>query len=223
MIKKIVFSVLMAANLISFSQKNKFDSIPPGKIYYTYLGIQSNLLLQQFISFNSNASINTNPFVFSSCKNNIASGEGTAFGTGFSINETTNNDGVASITVKNANVTFRIGYEKKYLQRERLIPFWGVDFGLGGTYTDFVSINNQTFNSGRISVTTTKVFIGPSFRGGLQYAISRNILLGTEFFFNAQIAYSQTVTNQANGFSDSFIPFNIGFQAPTALFLIYRY
>jgi hypothetical protein len=197
------------------------DTIVTPNPYYRYAGIQANLLLQQFISFNSNTSINSNPYVFSYAKNNIQTGSGFAFGTGFNISENSTNDGVSSVNVQNINITFRVGYERKYLQKQRLIPFWGIDFGAGGVYNKVTSSLNQSFNSNATTVETTKIFMGPSFRGGLLVALNKHILLGTEFFFNSQIAFTQT--NSGTGASSSFIPFNMGFQVPTALFLTFRY
>ena len=194
---------------------------PPNKTHYKYLGIQANLLLQQFISFNSNASINNNPYLFSYSKNNIKTGAGTVFGTGLNFSQISSNDGVSSVNTKLANFTFRFGYEKKYLQLERFIPFWGIDMAAGLLYSDVTSILNQTGGSNFIEVETTKVFAGPSFRAGLHYALSKHILIGTEFFFNLQLSYMEQ--NASNGFSNEFAPFNIGFQPPTAVFLIFRY
>src|SRR4051812_44076358 len=124
------------AGVISLSQGQTLsqDSGQSKKVVYKYLGIQSNQLLQQFISFNSNSSINTNPYLFTYSKNNIKTGNGFVFGTGFNVSENSSNDGVSSVTVQNANVTFRIGYEKKYLQEQRLIPFWGLEVGLGALF-----------------------------------------------------------------------------------------
>lgn len=190
---------------------------------YKYVGIQANLLLQQFLSFNSNSGINTNPYIFTYSKSNMLTGNGFGFGTGFNVSDNSSNDGVSSIRVQNANFSFRFGYEKKYLQRQRLIPFWGVDLGFGGTYNKTVSRLDQSFNSNTITTETTKVFFGPAFRSGLLCALSKHVLLGTEFFFNTQVAISSTNGNNGLNNSGDFIPFNVGFQAPTALFLIFRY
>jgi len=198
--------------LIRLSQK---------KTVYRYLGIQANLLLQQFISFNSNSSINTNPYIFSYSKNNIKTGVGSVFGTGFSVNQNSSNDGVSAVDVQNANLSFRFGYEKKYFQEQKFIPFWGIEFGFGGVYNKVTSSLNQSFNTNSTVTETTKIFAGPSFRGGLLFALSKHILLGTEFYFNTQVAY--TSLNSSGRFTDEFVPFNIGFQAPTALFLIFKY
>ncbi len=198
------------------------DSVPPGKEYYRYLGIQANLLVQQFISFNSNSSINTNPFVFSYVKSHAKTGKGFVFGTGFAANSSATNDGVSQVETQNVNVAFRLGVEQKYLQNERFIPFWGVELGFGAVYSKISSRLSQTFPTVGNTVETTRAFFGPAFRGGLNYALSKHIQIGTEFFFNMQIA--STVTSR--GFfstSGSATPFNIGFQAPTALYLIFRY
>lgn len=186
-----------------------------------YMGIQSNQLLQQFISFNSNTSINTNPFLFSYSTNNIETGNGFAFGSGFSVNQNSSNDGVAAVTSKNINVTMRLGWEKKFLQQQRFIPFIGLDGGMGVVFNNTTSVLNQTFNSNIIETQTVKFFLGPSFRGGLNYAITKHVLVGTEFFFNLHISYAETTVN--NNFDTEFAPFSIGFQPPTALFLMFRY
>lgn len=197
------------------------------KAHYKYIGIQANLLLQQFISFNSNSSINTNPYLFSFVNSNIKTGAGFVFGTGFNISSVSSNDGVSAQTVDNANLAFRLGGEKKYFQNEKFIPFWGLELGFGGTYNKVTSQLNQTFSTTITTVTTNKYFFGPSFRGGLLFALSKHILIGTETFFNVQVA--TTIISNNNGFgngtntANSFAPFNIGFQAPTALFLIFKY
>lgn len=195
----------------------------PKKLVYKYLGIQANLLMQQFISFNSNSSINTNPYIFTYSKNNIRTGNGSVFGTGFNISESSSNDGVSSITAQNANMTFRWGYEKKYLQNEKFIPFWGVEFAGGVIYNKTVSFLNQSFTANKVVIESTRGFAGPAFRGGLNYAFTKHILIGTEFFFNMQVAYNEVNNGSGGGRTRSFAPFNIGFQAPTALFLVFRY
>lgn len=215
-----MFALLLPAFMYSNPWKDP-DTIVTPRAHYKYMGIQANLLLQQFISFNSNTSINTNPYVFSYAKNNIQTGSGFAFGTGFNISENSSNDGVSSVNVQNVNITVRVGYEHKYLQKQRLIPFWGIDFGAGGVYNKVTSSLNQSFNSNVTTVETTRIFVGPSLRGGLLVALNKHILLGTEFFFNSQIAFTQT--NSGAGSISNFVPFNMGFQVPTALFLTFRY
>ncbi len=194
------------------------------KTTYKYLGIQANLLLQQFISFNSNSSINTNPYIFTFSKNNINTGAGFVFGTGFHVSESSANDGVSSITVQDANVSMRYGYEKKYLQKQKFIPFWGVEFAAGVVYNKSVSRLVQSTTNTEVIVESERAFAGPAMRGGLNYAFNKHILIGTEFFFNCMIMTSRVNNGSGNGFSGrSFAPFNVGFQAPTALYLIFRY
>lgn len=221
LVRQIALLLFLVPVLLYSNSWKDPDTIVTRRSSYKYMGIQANLLLQQFISFNSNSSINTNPYVFSYARNNIESGAGFAFGTGFNVSESSSNDGVSALHVQNVNVTMRIGYEHKYLQKQRLIPFWGVDFGAGVIYNKVTSSLNQSFNSNENTVETSKLFAGPSFRGGLQVALTKHILLGTEFFFNSQIAITEI--NGGFGTERSFAPFNIGFQAPTALFLVFRY
>jgi hypothetical protein len=209
--------------LLSKAQKDAADTnVLFKKRTVKYVGIQANLLLQQFVSFNNNTLINTNPYIFSYSKNNVNTGWGFTFGTGLSVNENSTNDGVSSVQVENVNITYRCGIERKYFQNQKLIPFWGADFGLGGVYNKTVSTLNQSFNNGSTTVESSKLFIGPDFRAGLMYAFTKHILVGTEFYFNAQIAFSTTGGAGLDGLSDA-VPFNVGFQVPTALFLIFRY
>jgi hypothetical protein len=224
---RIAFSALLILLCLNIcAQRMKPDSVwHDTKRNYYYMGIQANLLLQQFISFNSNSSINSNPYLFCYAVNDPDRGGGFALGTGLSVNQSSTNDGVASVTIQNINVSIRLGYEKKYMQRSKFIPFWGVDMGMGGVNNKISSTLNQSFNNSTTTIETTKYFFGPSFRSGLYYAITRHILMGTEFFFNAQVAWTETSTNSGGVRTSgtNVVPFNIGFQAPTALFLIFRY
>lgn len=188
---------------------------------YKYASIQINPLLQQFISFNSNSSINTNPYIFSFSRNNLATGNGFVFGSGFGVNSNSSNDGVSLIDITNYNVSFRIGYERKFLQRQKWIPFWGIETALGGVYN---KVHTESFSVSGTKVTTesTRLFIGPSLRGGVEYALTKHILLGTEFFFNAQIAFRSTSSSTGQN-SEDVVPLDIGFHSPTALFLVFRW
>lgn len=218
-------AVLVSFGIRGYSQRMKPDSVWYEKRCYYYVGIQANLLLQQFISFNSNSSINNNPFLCSYTFNNSRTGMGMVIGTGLSINQSSSNDGVALLTTENTNVSMRIGFERKYMQRTKFIPFWGLEIAAGYVQNKTTSKLNQSFNNPASTNELKRYFFGPSLRGGLNYALSRHILIGTEFFLNAQIAFTQTDTD-VSGFrtsSSSTTPFNIGFQAPTALFLIFRY
>ena len=223
--KLFLFILIPFCSHAQYFRKSKPDSVWYEKDKYYYAGIQANLLIQQFVSFNSNSSINNNPFLFSYSVNDSDKGRGFALGTGLSISHSSSNDGVASVTKQDINVSVRIGYEKKYMQREKFIPFWGVEMAMGGIDNQTTSTLNQSFNNSSVTIQTSRYFFGPSFRSGVNYAVTRHILIGTEFFFNAQIAFTQTRTNNA-GFTtsgSSVVPFSFGFQAPTAVFLMFRY
>jgi hypothetical protein len=240
---KYFFLMLLCASLasMSFGQRTNNDSLERVQRAHQktldslakasdkkvrYFGIQANLLLQQFISFNSNASINTNPYVFCYTKTNKWDGNGFALGTGLNASTSSSDDGITSIKQERANVAFRFGYEKKYLQHQKLIPFWGVDLGLGYLHLKTESRLIQTITNNNIITVTDKAFFGPSFRAGLNYAFSKHILIGTDFFFNLQVAYetsSVTGNSVTPRSSASFAPINIGFQVPTALYLMFRF
>lgn len=223
--KRIVWIMAVSICHMVYSQVDIRDSIDISKHkkHYRYIGVQSNLLLQQFISFNSNSSINTNPYIFSFSKNNINTGNGVVWGSGFLVSESSSNDGVSAVNVQDVNITLRNGFEKKYLQNQKFIPFWGIEFGAGFVRNKTVSRLVQSTSNTEVVVETETAFAGPAIRGGLNYALTKHILLGTEFYFNAMISTTR-VNNGNQGFGGtSFAPFNVGFKAPTALFLIFRY
>ena len=169
---------LIPAFLCLNAQKDSSALFKLNKKSYKYVGIQANLLLQQFLSFNSNSGINTNPYIFTYSKSNMLTGNGFGFGTGFNVSDNSSNDGVSSIRVQNANFSFRFGYEKKYLQKERLIPFWGIDIGFGGTYNKTVSQLDQSFNINTIT-TETCFCIGTTTAEALK-GITENIVIANK-------------------------------------------
>jgi hypothetical protein len=196
------------------------DSLPVRNVY-RYLGIQANALVQQFISFNSNMSINTNPYVFAFSKADKKTGKGFSFGTGFNISNQSKNDGVASVEEQNVNLAFRLGIERKFFQEDRFIPFYGCDIGFGVVYHRLSSRLIQTIPTFPIVVESTRAFAGPSAKGGVMLKLSRYFMLGTEFFFNIQVSI-ETNRGFFSGGNDP-APFSVGFQVPTALFLVFRY
>jgi hypothetical protein len=203
------------------SQAQKADSV--SKTHYKYLGIQANLLFQQFISFNSNSSINSNPYIFSYSRNNIRTGTGFVFGTGLGYTDATQNDGVTSRRLQSGNVAFRFGSERKFFQESRFIPFFGIEFVAGLVFSRSENSIVQPFNPINSAVQTTRVFGGGALRGGVLLALSKHVMLGTEAFFNLQVSYSETLGNNGGFAQTALSPFSLGFQAPTALFLIVRY
>src|SRR5437016_2775290 len=110
---RIRFFLLCLLALTTVTAQSDLDTVPVPKTHYHYIGIQANQLLQQFISFNSNSSINTNPFLFTYASNNIRTGEGFAFGAGFLVTDNNTNDGVNEVSTRNVNFSMRLGYEKK--------------------------------------------------------------------------------------------------------------
>jgi hypothetical protein len=224
---KQLFPIIFIAAYFSAQGQNvkpgwlKHDTDWFAKTKVRYLGMQSNPLLQQFLSLNGNGSINSNPYLFSYSSNDLETGKGFAFGSGFSINQSSSNDGIAAVTIKNTNVSLRLGWEQKYFQQSRFIPFVGIDGAFGVIVNNTTTVLNQSFNNSVNETQTIKAFIGSSARGGVHYAITKHVLLGTEFFFNLHIAVSLVTVN--NDFASSISPTNIGFEPPTALFLIFRY
>ncbi len=222
MFKKTVF-LLSFVSLFSTlqAQLSKSDTLFK-KPYYHYTGIQANLLFQQFINFNGNSNVNNNPYTFVYSKSKAATGGGFAMGTGLLVRSTSQNDGVSSVSVENINLSLRMGYEKKYFQQERWIPFWGVQADFGYLSTHVTSKSNQAFPGPGFSSLELRYFFGPSFRGGVLCAVSRHVLLGTEAYFTMQLSKT---TSSSTGLPtvSSVNPVNMGFNVPTAIFLVFRY
>lgn len=212
---------------ISFAQSRYYAGDSTKAFNNRFIGLQANQLLKQFLSFNSSTAINTNPFLltFSNCN---AKGRGFSMGTGLNFSDESSTDGVTSTQINNRNLVFRFGFEAKYFLSERWIPFWGLDFHLGGTYTRISTQQFQTFQTNTTTIATTNLFFGPAIRGGVLVSLSKHLLLGTEGFFNFKIAFQQV--NSSSNFasaggvpnSSRSIPLNLGINVPTAIFMIVK-
>lgn len=226
--RKIFFLCLCVISINVFSQDNTDSIVRSYRTKYHYVGVQVNLLLQQFLNFNS-SSINSNPYLFSYSFNYKQNGNGIVLGTGLSVSNNFSNDGVVETSDDRINVCGRIGFEKKFYQEERFIPFIGLEVGLGYTQQKLNTKLVQTINNPETDTKTTKFFFGPAIRGGLLYSLNKYVKIGTEFYFNFQVSINKTSTvitsgtQPPSGTITSSLPLNFGLQAPTALFLIYRF
>ncbi len=219
------FLVLISFYSLNFFAQDSIDSIIRiERTKYHYVNIQANLLLQQFLNFN-NAIVNSNPYMFNYSFTDKRTGNGFVLGTGLSAGNDFSNDGVVEITKDNISIAFRAGYEKKFYQKEKFIPFFGLELGVGFSQENTKSRLVQTINNPETEIEATKLFFGPAARGGIYYAVSKRFLLGTEFYFNFQFSQNRTITKITgmNIIKRTSIPVNFGIQAPTALFLAYRF
>jgi hypothetical protein len=225
---RLFFSVVIFScciNNFSFAQSRYYAGDSTRASNTKFIGLQANQLLKQFLSFNSSTVINNNPFLltFSSCN---SKGRGFSMGTGLNFSDESSTDGVTSTQIKNRNFVFRFGFEAKFHLSEKWIPFWGLDFHLGGTYTRISTQQFQTFQTNTSTISTTNLFFGPAIRGGVLVSLSKHLLLGTEGFFNFKIAFQQV--NSSSNFSSGVpnssrsIPLNLGINVPTAIFLIVK-
>lgn len=226
--RKLFLLVLILISIKLISQDNTDSIVRSYRIKYHYVGVQANLLLQQFLNFNSN-SINSNPYLFSYSFNYKQNGNGIVLGTGLSVSNNFSNDGVVETSDDRINTAGRIGFEKKFYQEEKFIPFIGIEVGLGYAEQKLKTKLVQTINNPQTDTKITKFFFGPAIRGGLLYSINKYVKLGTEFYFNFQVSInkSKTIVTSGNqppsGTNTTSLPINFGLQAPTALFLIYRF
>ncbi|MFN7912674.1 MAG: hypothetical protein ACK5QC_12685 [Bacteroidota bacterium] len=193
-----------------------------------YVNVQTNLLLQQFLNFNSNIS-NPNPYMFNVTLTDKYSGNGLLMGTGLTASNNFSNDGIVEITDDRINLATRFGFEKKMFQWRKIIPLFGAELGFGYTEQRLKTKLIQTITNSETSSKTTKLFFGPALRGGLIYKITNELFIGTEFYFNLQLSINKTVvvtnnpqipTQTQNRTS---LPIDFGFQAPTALLLGYKF
>ncbi len=222
MLKKFFLGIsAIALNCSVFAQAAPKDTTASPK-HTRYYGIQSNLLLQQFINLNGNSLSNNNPYLFTFSNSSATTGGGFAFGMGYFVRKSTLSDGITNTNTSDANLNFRFGYEKKFFLHEKWTPFYGIQADLGYFDRDIQVVINQPFGQNTLNIRERRRSIGPSFRGGVLYALSKHILLGTEANFIFQLNFNVPNGIKPNGGFKA-TDFAMSINAPTAVFLIIRY
>jgi len=241
MFKNLMASVLLCLLVIQgFAQADSSSQ----KVYQ-YIGVQANQLIRQILNFsNSNQTIN-NPYLLTYSLNSANSGWGFNVGIGYEYNQFKNDDPTNEQETKINDLFFRIGVERKSQIGKRLIASYGFDFVIDNQKNHTVStIVTDVVND--LSTTTTTdskqngFGFGPHFT--LNYALSKNLLLGTEatyyfksfktieetvikatvFEFDPFTQSNEKVTNTEEE-EDTVKSKNIKFNLPVAIFLILRF
>lgn len=221
-----VVAVLFTLCFNCYSQDSIDSLIRINRRINYYVNVQTNLLLQQFLNFNSVAS-NSNPYMFNVTLTDKYSGNGLLLGTGLTASNNFSNDGIVEISDDRINLATRFGYEKKMFQWRKIVPLFGAELGFGYTEQRLKTRLIQTINNSETSIKSTKLFFGPALRGGVIYKITNELFIGTEFYFNFQLSINKTVTvtnsPQIPIQNKTSLPIDFGFRAPTALFLGYKF
>ncbi|MGB0176874.1 MAG: hypothetical protein ACPF9D_06895 [Owenweeksia sp.] len=147
-----------------------------------HIGFQVNPLLKQIINLGNSPEID-NPFMVKYALRFNRSRTELLMGFGYHYNQTsTKNDLKSDLS----DLSFRIGYAKKYLIGSRFEAGVGLDLVLNARNNQ--TINVQAFNSGILDSTiTTSKSISSSYGGGPQftfaYYITNRVKIGTEATF----------------------------------------
>jgi len=147
------------------------------------IGFQANALISQLIPFNQNAlPANVNPYIIYYSLNSIKSGWGFRTGGGLVLEKNSTNDGITKRDIYNNKWGLRIGIEKQFNLSERWTTGAGFDF-LYNTNKQITTTVTESFlkTTSEINFNITQFGAGPM--AWIRFAISKNILLGTEASF----------------------------------------
>ncbi len=147
-----------------------------------HVGFQVNPLLKQIINFGNSPEID-NPFLVKYAIRFNQSRSEILMGLGYRYTQTSSENDLKSDL---SDLSFRVGYSKKYMLGSRFEAGLGLDLVLNAQNNQ--TINIQAFNSGVLdsTLTTTKSIsssygLGPQFT--IAYYISNRIKIGTEATF----------------------------------------
>lgn len=224
--------ISLLISLFGFSQKENPVAQFDKKISHN-VGVQANLLLQQFIPNSGNSNALNNPFWWKYALRFNQSNLEVTFGGGYSENQTKDGD----LKTSQFNLPLRLGAAKKYYLGKRFEAGAGLDlvavFDQSSSETENIN-NGVGFSSSTKAETSRKV---NSFGGGpqvtLAYYINKNIRIGTEatgYFLYNEEHNTRFIQTYSSGFlteeideSDSVFSNNFQFTLPVALFLMVRF
>jgi len=240
MLKKYLLTIVFLSSICySYAQT---DSTRIKKINH-YIGVQANPLFRQIINLNNNNSnLVTNPYlityslIFSNC------GWGIQAGVGYNYQVIADKDAPANHESKFNDLSYRVGFGRKVTLSKRFEAEFALD--LAGDYKNdkTFTLSVTDFGSGFSDSVATTVSsktqsIGGGLRGGLNFYLSRRVILGTEanYYFmrspvrqniNVEETFTEvgvpptvTLTNQNQTINNS----KFSLTLPAVLFLIVKF
>lgn len=233
---KICFFVALcfAINLNAQNNVNqdKKEEIKENKIVHQ-IGFQANALISQLIPFDpNNLPENVNPYIIYYSFNSVKSGWGFRTGGGLVLDKNATNDGITARNINNNKWGFRIGIDKQFQLSERWTSGAGFDL-LYQTDKQITKTVTESFVKATSEINSNTTQFGGGFMGWIRFAISKNILLGTEASFYYLTGSNRLITRttqEGQGFpftetktDDKFDISNGNFNVPLTLYVIVRF
>ncbi len=164
------------------------------KVFEHHIGLQFNELVKQVFNFSSNTTATNNPYLLTYNINFKKSGWGLRVGAGYNKQQIHTDDGITKRNSDINNLNARLGFEKAF----RLSGRWSAGVGLDGTYSNndnkTIAIIRSTDSTKTETKSTTSGYGGGAM-GWLRYAITPNVVIGTEAsFYFAEAKEKQDVT-----------------------------
>lgn len=169
---------------------------PREKIFEHHIGVQVNELVKQVFNFNNTSASVKNPYLLTYNINFKKSGWGLRIGAGYNKQQFNTDDGITKKSTDINTLNARLGIEKAFKLGYR----WSTGIGIDGVYGNDDNNTSSTIRSSDSTKTVTKSTIssyGGGAMGWLRYAISSNVVIGTEasfYFTEAKEKQDITIT-----------------------------
>jgi hypothetical protein len=186
------------------------------------IGVNSTLLFKQILSL-SDAKIPVSPYIFTYKLLGKKSGFRAAFGMNITSNKESQSTFADSKTLKNESANVRIGYE----WQRAINPKWNVWFGtdLIGSYTNNTNIADSGFD--RVSIGSRSQGIGGALALGAEWRFNTHFSIATETSLGATSINKDDTTKFSGGTQEDVGKTSTGreisSQAPTSIFLVYKF
>jgi hypothetical protein len=228
----ICFFIAFCLSITLNAQNNVNQEIKDKKIVHQ-IGFQANALISQLIPFDpNNIPENVNPYIIYYSLNSAKSGWGFRTGGGLVLNKNATNDGITARNINNNKWGFRIGLEKQFNLSERWTSGAGFDL-LYQTDKQITKTVTESFITATSEINSNTTQFGGGFMGWIRFAISKNILLGTEASFYYLTGSNRLITRttqEGQGFpftetktDDKFDISNGNFNVPLTLYVLVRF
>ncbi len=186
------------------------------------IGVNTTLLFKQVLSL-SDAKIPVSPYIFTYKALGGKSGFRAALGMNITSSKESQSTFADSKTLKNESANARIGYE----WQRAINPKWNVWFGtdLIGNYTNNTNIADSGFD--RVSIGSRSKGIGAALALGAEWRFNPHFSIATETSLGGTYLIKDDTTKFAGGTQEdtgkTSKGHEISSQAPTSIFLVYKF
>ncbi len=171
------------------------------KTFQHHIGVQVNELVKQVFNFSNNTTTTKNPYLLTYNLNFKKSGWGIRVGAGYNKQQLHTDDGITKKSTDINTINARFGFEKAF----KLGGRWTTGIGADGIYSNDENSTSATIRSSDSTKTVTKSTTsgyGGGAMGWLRYAITSNVVIGTEasFYFTESKDKQDITITQYNRF-----------------------